>query len=53
MRRLTKSRIVRATYGDVGTLDAFVGMVSVTLGGDGLCTEFREWWNSRSQPATD
>ncbi len=26
------------------------GIFLVTLGPDGLCTEFREWWNSRTRP---
>jgi hypothetical protein len=29
------------------------GIFLVTLGPDGRCTDFREWWNSRSRPAAD
>jgi hypothetical protein len=28
------------------------GIFAVRLGGDGLCREFREWWNSRRLPAS-
>jgi hypothetical protein len=28
------------------------GIFLVTLDADGRCTEFREWWNSRSRPAS-
>ncbi len=34
-----------------GTVEEDEGIFLVTLGTDGLCTEFREWWNSRSRPA--
>jgi hypothetical protein len=34
--------------GDVGENE---GIFLVTLGGDGLCSEFREWWNSRTLPS--
>jgi ketosteroid isomerase-like protein len=27
------------------------GVFLVTLDGDGLCSEFREWWNGRTRPA--
>jgi hypothetical protein len=29
------------------------GIFAVRLGADGLCVEFREWWNSREVPAAD
>ena len=35
-----------------GTVEEDEGIFLVTLGADGRCTDFREWWNSRSQPAT-
>jgi len=34
-----------------GTIEEDEGIFLVTLGADGRCTDFREWWNSRSQPA--
>jgi hypothetical protein len=36
---------------ETGQVEEDEGIFLVTLGGDGLCTEFREWWNSRSRPA--
>jgi hypothetical protein len=27
------------------------GIFTVTLTGDGLCTDFREWWNDREEAA--
>ena len=33
------------------TIEEDEGIFLVTLGADGRCTEFREWWNSRSRPA--
>jgi ketosteroid isomerase-like protein len=29
------------------------GIFAVRLGADGLCVEFREWWNSREVPVED
>ncbi|MGZ4354886.1 MAG: nuclear transport factor 2 family protein [Gaiellaceae bacterium] len=34
-----------------GTVEEDEGVFLVTLDGDGLCSEFREWWNGRSRPA--
>jgi len=34
-----------------GTVD-LEGIFVVTLDEEGRCTDFREWWNSRSRPAT-
>ncbi len=34
-----------------GTIEEDEGVFLVTLNADGLCTDFREWWNSRSRPA--
>jgi uncharacterized protein (TIGR02246 family) len=34
-----------------GRVEEDEGIFLVTLRSDGLCTEFREWWNSRSRPA--
>jgi ketosteroid isomerase-like protein len=34
-----------------GTIEEDEGIFLVTLAPDGRCTEFREWWNSRSRPA--
>jgi hypothetical protein len=36
---------------DAGTIEEHEGIFLVTLGPDGRCTDFREWWNTRSQPA--
>ena len=33
-----------------GDVEEDEGIFLVTLSGDGLCTEFREWWNSRTRP---
>jgi hypothetical protein len=33
-----------------GPATQFDGIFAVRLNGDGLCTEFREWWNSREEP---
>jgi len=33
------------------TIEEDEGIFLVTLDDGGLCTEFREWWNSRSRPA--
>lgn len=33
------------------TIEEDEGIFLVTLDADGRCTEFREWWNSRSRPA--
>lgn len=35
-----------------GTVEEDEGVFLVTLDADGLCTDFREWWNSRSLPAS-
>jgi hypothetical protein len=32
------------------TIEENEGIFLVTLGDDGRCTEFREWWNSRARP---
>jgi hypothetical protein len=32
-----------------GAVEELEGVFLVTLGADGRCTEFREWWNARSQ----
>ena len=32
------------------TIDEDEGVFLVTLGPDGRCTDFREWWNTRSRP---
>lgn len=37
---------IRAAVED--TIEEDEGIFFVTLGADGRCTEFREWWNSRS-----
>ena len=34
-----------------GTVEDDEGIFLVTLGPDGRCTDFREWWNSRTRPA--
>ena len=34
-----------------GTIEEDERIFLVTLDADGRCTDFREWWNSRSQPA--
>jgi len=34
-----------------GTVEEDEGIFLVTLGADGRCTDFREWWNSRSRPS--
>jgi ketosteroid isomerase-like protein len=34
-----------------GTIEEDEGIFLVTLTGDGRCSDFREWWNSRSRPA--
>jgi hypothetical protein len=34
-----------------GTIEEDEGIFLVTLGPDGRCTDFREWWDSRSRPA--
>ena len=34
-----------------GEVEENEGIFLVTLGGDGRCTEFREWWTSRTRPA--
>lgn len=34
-----------------GTVEEDEGIFLVTLDADGRCTEFREWWNSRSRAA--
>jgi ketosteroid isomerase-like protein len=36
---------------DAGEVEEDEGIFLVTLDGSGLCTEFREWWNSRTRPA--
>ena len=33
------------------TIEEDDGIFLVTLDADGRCTDFREWWNSRSRPA--
>ncbi len=38
---------------DTGDIGENEGIFLVTLDGDGLCTEFREWWNSRARRAGD
>ena len=35
-----------------GTVEELEGIFLVTLGADGRCMDFREWWNSRSRPAS-
>jgi uncharacterized protein (TIGR02246 family) len=42
---------VATTDPDTGVVEEDEGVFLVTTGGDGLCTEFREWWNSRTRPA--
>jgi len=42
---------VSTTDPDTGDVEEDEGIFLVTTGGDGLCTEFREWWNSRTRPA--
>ena len=34
-----------------GTVEEDEGIFLVTLGDDGRCTDFREWFNSRTRPA--
>jgi ketosteroid isomerase-like protein len=34
-----------------GAIEEDEGIFLVTLAADGRCTEFREWWNSRTRPA--
>jgi ketosteroid isomerase-like protein len=34
-----------------GAIEEDEGIFLVTLDAEGRCTEFREWWNSRSRPA--
>ena len=34
-----------------GVVEEDEGVFLVTLDGDGLCSEFREWWNGRTRPA--
>ncbi len=34
------------------TIEENEGIFLVTLGPDGRCTDFREWWNSRRRPAS-
>ena len=34
------------------TIEENEGIFLVTLGEDGLCTDFREWWNGRTRPAS-
>jgi hypothetical protein len=36
---------------DQETIEEDEGIFLVTLDADGRCTDFREWWNSRSKPA--
>jgi hypothetical protein len=36
-----------------GTIEEDEGIFLVALDADGRCTDFREWWNSRSRPADD
>jgi hypothetical protein len=33
-----------------GVVEEDEGIFVVTLDDDGRCTDFREWWNSRSSP---
>ena len=35
-----------------GTIEEDEGIFLVTLNADGVCSEFREWWNSRSFSAS-
>ena len=35
-----------------GTVEELEGIFLVTLGDDGRCTDFREWFNNRSRPAS-
>ncbi len=37
---------------DTGDIEENEGIFLVTLNADGRCTEFREWWDSRSRTAT-
>jgi hypothetical protein len=34
-----------------GAIEENEGIFLVTLAADGRCTDFREWWNSRTRPA--
>ena len=34
------------------TIEENEGIFLVTLGEDGRCTDFREWWNGRTRPAS-
>ena len=34
------------------TIEEDEGIFLVTLGADGKCTDFREWWNTRPRPAS-
>jgi hypothetical protein len=36
---------------DEGTIEEDEGIFLVTFASDGLCSDFREWWNGRSRPA--
>lgn len=38
------AKFTRIPSGEKANLD---GIFKVTLNGDGLCTEFRQWWNSK------
>ena len=40
-----------STEDSAGQIEEDEGIFLVTLDGDGVCTEFREWWNSRTRPA--
>jgi len=35
-----------------GTIEEDEGIFLITLNADGVCTEFWEWWNSRSFSAS-
>jgi hypothetical protein len=41
-----------STRGLDKTIEDNEGICLVTLDADGRCTDFREWWNSRSRPAS-
>jgi uncharacterized protein (TIGR02246 family) len=38
------------SYAGEGKRFRYDGIFEVELNGDGLCTSFREWWNSREEP---
>jgi hypothetical protein len=38
------------SYPSEGRRFRYDGIFVVSLNGDGLCTSFREWWNTREEP---